>query len=167
MNSNKRHVCPGSWKRVARVLYTAFCTTSSIPGGASKPWLTRPASLSHGCPRFLFLIKTTRKIVIILSLNIRFLLVSVEMYGDLWQVLSKLDMCLCRSCRDDTVFWGRRELSAIRCTNDFLKFQTIWCKSICFELFWGGGRTQARTDAQKSNQLRAQSSCEVHENKFK
>ena len=43
------------------------------------------------------------------------------------------------------VFWGRRELSTVKYIGDFLKFQTVWCKSIGFELPRGGGRTHART----------------------
>ena len=45
------------------------------------------------------------------------------------------------------VFWGRRELSTVKYISDFLKFQTVWCKTICFELPRGGGRTDARTHA--------------------
>ena len=44
------------------------------------------------------------------------------------------------------MFRGRRELSTVKYINDFLKFQTVWCKSIGFELPRGGGRTDARTD---------------------
>ena len=55
----------------------------------------------------------------------------------------------------------------IKYIGDFLKFQTVWCKSIGFELPRGGGRTHGRTDARRNNQLRAQPSGEVHENKFK
>ena len=51
--------------------------------------------------------------------------------------------------------------------SDFLKFQTVWCKSIGFELPRGGGRTHARTDGRRNNQLPAQPSGEMHENKFK
>ena len=43
------------------------------------------------------------------------------------------------------VFWGRRELSTVKYICDFLKFQTVWCESIGFELPRGGGRTDART----------------------
>ena len=46
-----------------------------------------------------------------------------------------------------------------------MKFQTVWCKSICFELPRGGGRTHGRTHARRNNQLRAQPSGEMHENK--
>ena len=42
----------------------------------------------------------------------------------------------------------------------------MWCKSIGFELPRGGGRTDGRTDARRNNQLRAQPSGEMHENKF-
>jgi len=45
------------------------------------------------------------------------------------------------------VFWGRRELSTVKYIGDFLKFQTVWCKSIGFELPRGGGRTHGRTHA--------------------
>ena len=44
------------------------------------------------------------------------------------------------------VFWGRRELSTGKYIGDSLKFQTVWCKSISFELPRGGGRTHGRTD---------------------
>ena len=64
------------------------------------------------------------------------------------------------------VFWGRRELSTVKYIGDFLKFQTVWCKSIGFELPRGGGRTHARTHARRNNQLRAQPSDEMHENKL-
>ena len=66
------------------------------------------------------------------------------------------------------VFWGRRQLSTVKYILDFLEFQTVWCKSIlCFELPRGGGRTDARTDGRRNNQLRAQPSEEMHENKGK
>ena len=45
------------------------------------------------------------------------------------------------------MFWGRRELSTVKHISDFLKFQTVWYKTMCFELPRGGGRTDARTDA--------------------
>ena len=52
--------------------------------------------------------------------------------------------------------------------SDFLKFQTVWCKSIGFELPRGGGRSwDGHADARRNNQLRAQPSGEMHENKFK
>ena len=57
-------------------------------------------------------------------------------------------------------FWGQRELSTVKYISDFLKFQTVWCKTIFFELPRGGGRTDARTDARRINQLRAQPSRE-------
>ena len=59
----------------------------------------------------------------------------------------------------------RGELSTVKYIGDFLKFQTVWCKSIGFELPRGGGRTDARTDARRNNQLRVQPSGEMHENK--
>ena len=57
-------------------------------------------------------------------------------------------------------------VATVKDIRDFLKFQTVWCKSICFELPRGGG-TDGRTDARRNNQLRAQPSEEMHENKFK
>ena len=64
-------------------------------------------------------------------------------------------------------FEGDRSLSTVKYIRDFLKFQTVWCKTICFELSRGRGRTDVRTDGQRNNQLRAQPSGEMHENKFK
>ena len=64
------------------------------------------------------------------------------------------------------IFGGQQELSTVKYTYDFLKFQTVWCKSIGFELPRGGGRTDGRTHARRNNQLRAQPSGEVHENKL-
>ena len=44
------------------------------------------------------------------------------------------------------VFWWRRQLSAVKYIGDFLNFQTVWYKSIGFELPRGGGRTHGRTE---------------------
>ena len=47
------------------------------------------------------------------------------------------------------VFWRRQELSTVKYIHvgDFLEFQTVWCKSICFELSQGGGQTHGQMHA--------------------
>ena len=117
------------------------------PGGASKP---------------LILDETCR------NLTILHIILAERCWNLRFQRL--ILWCVLDNCRKKYqfygVFWGRRELSTVEYIRYFLKFQTVWCESIGDELPRGGGRTHARTDARRNNQLWAQPSGEMHENEF-